>query len=135
MTIQTYLDSRMAKVGSELADVERDLAGCIQPSDWTEFSARAGKKLDKAYAGFCSSIYWGIVRGTCGGLRSLRDGGGIGKPLQTPRQLRTVGCCPKQHGSSRNLLRMRPSLNGLYDYTNIALAPDRDRKGTGLSFV
>ena len=27
-----------------------------------------------------------------------------------------------------NLLRMRPSLNGLYDYTNIALAPDRDRK-------
>jgi SpoVK/Ycf46/Vps4 family AAA+-type ATPase len=27
-----------------------------------------------------------------------------------------------------NLLRMRPSPNGLYDYTNIALAPDRDRK-------
>jgi len=32
MTIQTYLDSRMAKVGSELADVERDLAECIQPA-------------------------------------------------------------------------------------------------------
>src|ERR1035441_9130123 len=71
MTIQTYLDSRMAKVGSELADVERALTGCIQPSDWTAFSARASKKLDKAYAGFCSSIYWGIVRGTCGGLRTL----------------------------------------------------------------
>jgi len=58
MTIQTYLDNRMVKVGSELADVELDLTGCIQPADWTEFSARAGKKLDKAYAAFCSSIYW-----------------------------------------------------------------------------
>ena len=46
MTIQTYLDNRMAKVGSELADVERDLAGCIQPADWTEFSTRASKRLD-----------------------------------------------------------------------------------------
>ena len=63
MTIQTYLDSRMAKVGSELADVERDLAGCIQQTEWTEFSNRASKSMDKAYASFCSSIYWGIVRG------------------------------------------------------------------------
>src|ERR1039458_6240331 len=71
MTIQTYLDSRIAKVGSELADVERDLTGCIQPADWTEFAARASKKMDKAYAAFCSSIYWGIVRGAYGGLRSF----------------------------------------------------------------
>ena len=72
MTIQTYLDSRMAKVGCELADVERDLAGCIQQTDWTEFSNRASKRMDKAYASFCSSIYWGIVRGAVGGLRTFR---------------------------------------------------------------
>ena len=53
MTIQSYLDSRMAKVSSELADIERDLTGCIQPADWTEFSTRASKRLDKAYAAFC----------------------------------------------------------------------------------
>src|ERR1035441_7985036 len=71
MTIQTYLDNRMAKVGSELTDVERDLAGCIQQTDWTEFSNRASKRVDKAYASFCSSIYWGMVRGAVGGLRTF----------------------------------------------------------------
>jgi len=127
MTIQSYLDSRMTKVEGELADVERDLAGCVQPSDWTEFSARAGKKLDKAYAGFCSSIYWGIVRGTCGGLRTLGMAAASESHFRLHGNFGLLAVVPS-NTEAPNLLRMRPSLNGLYDYTNIALAPDRDRK-------
>jgi len=127
MTIQTYLDSRMAKVGSELADVERNLTGCIQPSDWTEFSARASKKLDKAYAGFCSSIYWGIVRGACGGLRSFGMASVSESHFKCHGNFGLLAVVPG-NTDALNLLRMRPSLNGLYDYTNIALAPYRGRK-------
>src|ERR1017187_1130242 len=127
MTIHTYLDSRMAKVGSELADVERNLTGCIQPSDWTEFSARASKKLDKAYAGFCSSIYWGIVRGACGGLRSFGMASASESHFKSHGNFGLLAVVPGNTGAL-NLLRMRSSLNGLYDYTNIALAPCRGRK-------
>ena len=127
MTIQTYLDCRMEKVGSELADVERDLAGCIQPSNWTEFSARASKKLDKAYAGFCSSIYWGIVRGACGGLRSFGMASVSESHFKSHGNFGLLAVVPGNTGAL-NLLRMRPSQNGLYDYTNIALAPYRNRK-------
>lgn len=114
-------------VGSELADVERALTGCIQPADWTEFSARASKKMDKAYAAFCSSIYWGIVRGAYGGLRSF----GMASSSESYFKLHgSFGLLAVVPGDSEdiNLLRMRPSPNGLYDYTNIALAPGRARK-------
>ena len=127
MTIQTYLDNRMVKVGSELADVDLDLTGCIQPADWTEFSARASKKLDKAYAAFCSSIYWGIVRGACGGLRSLGMAEASASHIKLHGNFGMLAVVPG-NTEAPNLLRMRPSPNGLYDYTNIALAPDRDRK-------
>ena len=72
MTIQTYLENRLAKVEKEFAGVGRDLSECIQPADWVEFSAAATKRLEQAYRAFCSSIYWGIVRGGYGGLRSFR---------------------------------------------------------------
>ena len=127
MTIQSYLDSRMAKVGSELADVELDLTGCIQPADWTEFSARASKQMDKAYAAFCSSIYWGIVRGAYGGLRSF----GMASSSESYFKLHgSFGLLAVVPGDAEaiKLLRMRPSPDGLYNYLNIALAPDRDRK-------
>ena len=127
MTIQTYLDSRMAKVGSELADVERDLTRCIQPADWTEFSARATKKMDKAYAAFCSSIYWGIVRGAYGGLRSFR----MASSSESYFKLHgSFGLLAVVLGDKEaiNLLRLPPSPNGRYDYVSLALAPDRDRK-------
>ena len=127
MTIQTYLDNRMVKVGSELADVDLDLTGCIQPADWTEFSARASKKLDKAYAAFCSSIYWGIVRGACGGLRSFGMAEASASHIKLHGNFGMLAVVPG-NTEAPNLLRMRPSPNGLYDYTNIALAPDRDRK-------
>ena len=127
MTIQTYLDSRMAKVGSELADVERDLAECIQPADWTEFSARASKKLDKAYAAFCSSIYWGIVRGACGGLRSFEMAAASERHFKLNGNFSLLAVVPSKDDPA-HLLRMRPSQNGLYDYANIALTPNRDRK-------
>lgn len=127
MTIQTYLDSRMAKVGSELADVERDLTGCIQPADWTEFSARATKRMDKAYAAFCSSIYWGIVRGAYGGLRSFR----MASSSESYFKLHgSFGLLAVVLGDKEaiNLLRLPPSPNGRYDYVSLALASDRDRK-------
>lgn len=127
MTIQTYLDNRMVKVGSELADVDLDLTGCIQPADWTEFSARASKKLDKAYAAFCSSIYWGIVRGACGGLRSFGMAEASASHIKLHGNFGMLAVVPG-NTEAPNLLRMRPSPNGLYDFTNIALAPDRDRK-------
>ena len=127
MTIQTYLDNRMVKVGSELADVDLDLTGCIQPADWTEFSARASKKLDKAYAAFCSSIYWGIVRGACGGLRSFGMAEASASHIKLHGNFGMLAVVPG-NTEAPNLLRMRPSPNGLYDLTNIALAPDRDRK-------
>ena len=127
MTIQTYLDNRMVKVGSELADVDLDLTGCIQPADWTEFSARASKKLDQAYAAFCSSIYWGIVRGACGGLRSFGMAEASASHIKLHGNFGMLAVVPG-NTEAPNLLRMRPSPNGLYDYTNIALAPDRDRK-------
>ena len=127
MTIQTYLDGRMAKVGSELADVERDLAGCIQPADWTEFSARASKKMDKAYASFCSSIYWGIVGGACGGLRSFGMASTSESHFKLHGNFSLLAVVPGEV-ELPTLLRMRPSPNGAYNYTNMALAPDRDRK-------
>ena len=127
MTIQTYLDNRMVKVGSELADVDLDLTGCIQPADWTEFSARASKKLDKAYAAFCSSIYWGIVRGACGGLRSFGMAEASASHIKLHGNFGMLAVLPGNTEAPK-LLRMRPSPNGLYDFTNIALAPDRDRK-------
>jgi SpoVK/Ycf46/Vps4 family AAA+-type ATPase len=127
MTIQTYLDSRMAKVGSELADVERDLTGCIQPADWTEFSARATKKMDKAYAAFCSSIYWGIVRGAYGGLRSFRMASSSESYFKLHGSFGLLAVVPGDT-EAINLLRLRPSPNARYDYVSLALAPDRDRK-------
>ena len=127
MTIQTYLDSRMAKVGSELADVERDLTGCIQPADWTEFSARATKKMDKAYAAFCSSIYWGIVRGAYGGLRSFRMASSSESYFKLHGSFGLLAVVPGDT-EAINLLRLPPSPNGRYDYVSLALASDRDRK-------
>jgi SpoVK/Ycf46/Vps4 family AAA+-type ATPase len=127
MTIQTYLDSRMAKVGSELADVERDFTGCIQPADWTEFSARATKKMDKAYAAFCSSIYWGIVRGAYGGLRSFRMASSSESYFKLHGSFGLLAVVPGDT-EAINLLRLPASPNGRYDYVNLALAADRDRK-------
>jgi SpoVK/Ycf46/Vps4 family AAA+-type ATPase len=125
MTIQTYLENRVAKVGSELADVERDLAGCIQPAEWTAFSARASKKLDKAYAAFCSSIYWGIVRGGCGGLRSFGMARASESHFKLNGKFALLSVVP-DGSETPKLLRMGPSPDGAYNYPNIALAPDRD---------
>src|ERR1035438_9621574 len=83
--------------------------------------------MDKAYAAFCSSIYWGIVRGAYGGLRSF----GMASSSESYFKLHgSFGLLAVVPGDSEdiNLLRMRPSPNGLYDYTNIALAPGRARK-------
>jgi SpoVK/Ycf46/Vps4 family AAA+-type ATPase len=127
MTIQTYLDNRMAKVGSELTDVERDLAGCIQQTDWTEFSNRASKRVDKAYASFCSSIYWGMVRGAVGGLRTFGMAASSESYFRLHGSLSLLAVVPGDMEAT-NLLRLRPAQNSAYDYTNIALAPGRDRK-------
>jgi SpoVK/Ycf46/Vps4 family AAA+-type ATPase len=127
MTIQSYLDSRIAKASSELADIERDLTGCIQPADWTAFSTRASKRLDKAYAAFCSSIYWGIVSGAYGGLHSFRMASASKSYFKLHGSLGLLAVVPGDSEAIK-LLRMRPSPDGRYDYTNIALATDRDRR-------
>jgi len=97
----------MVKVGSELADVDLDLTGCIQLLTGRSSPRAASKKLDKAYAAFCSSIYWGIVRARAA-VSARWDGGGLGQPHQTSRQLRPCWLLSQANTEAPNLLRMRP---------------------------
>jgi SpoVK/Ycf46/Vps4 family AAA+-type ATPase len=127
MTIQTYLENRLAKVETEFAGVGRDLSECIQPADWVEFSAAATKRLEQAYRAFCSSIYWGIVRGGYGGLRSFRMASTSETYFRHSGRLGLLAVVPGEANQTR-VLRLLSSPEGRYEYANMTLAAGRERR-------
>jgi hypothetical protein len=55
--------------------------------------------MDKAYASFCSSIYWGIVRGAVGGLRTFGMAASSESYFRLHGSLSLLAVVPRGYGS------------------------------------